>query len=215
MTDEADHHPRGGDRPGRPRGLRRPPLRPLPRGVRGRRRLQALARQDGDRGRRPPLLPHHDEPPPAAHQRRLRGAVPAGPQRRRRAARLLAGARHERLRRLGQGDRQPRHRGAQAPSARLPRRHPVLRVRGARGAGVAVQARPRRREGPHAGAQPGRRARGGVQAPRAGAAQAPGRVRRRGQRWSKSTGARRTPTAIRAEPEQSRGFPPDPTPRSD
>ena len=109
----------------RARGLRRPPLRPLPRGVRGRRRLQALARQDGDRGRRPPLLPDHDEPPSAAHQRRLRGAVPAGPQRRRRAARLLAGARHERLRRLGQGDRQPRHGGAQAPGARLPRRHAV------------------------------------------------------------------------------------------
>ena len=74
------------DRPGRPRGERRPPLRPLPRGVRGRRGLQALAGQDRDRGRRPPVLPDHDEPPPAAHQRRLRGAVPAGPQRRRRAA---------------------------------------------------------------------------------------------------------------------------------
>ena len=52
-------------------------------------------------------------------------AVPAGPQRRRRAARLLARARHERLRRLRQGDRQPRHRGAQAPGAGLPRRHAV------------------------------------------------------------------------------------------
>ena len=131
------------DRPGRPRGERRPSLRPLPRGVRGRRRLQALAGEDRHRGRRPPLLPDHDEPPPAAHQRRLRGAVPAGPQRRRRAARLLARARHERLRRLRQGDRQPRHRGAQAPGAGVPRRHAVLRVRGAREARVAVQARPR------------------------------------------------------------------------
>ena len=53
------------------------------------------------------------------------GQQPAGPQRRRRAARLLAGARHERLRRLRQGDRQPRHRGAQPPGAGLPRRHAV------------------------------------------------------------------------------------------
>ena len=60
------------NRPGRARGLRRPRLRALPRGVRGRRRLQALAGEDGDRGRRPPLLPDHDEPPPAAPQRRLR-----------------------------------------------------------------------------------------------------------------------------------------------
>ena len=54
-----------------------PRLRPLPRGVRGRRRLQALARQDGDRGRRPPVLPDHHEPPPAAHQRRLRRPSPS------------------------------------------------------------------------------------------------------------------------------------------
>ena len=32
----------------------------------------------------------------------------------------------------GQGDRQPRHRGAQPPGAGLPRRHAVRRVRGAR-----------------------------------------------------------------------------------
>ena len=35
-------------------------------------------------------------------------------------------------RRLRQGDRQPRHRGAQPPGAGLPRRHAVRRVRGAR-----------------------------------------------------------------------------------
>ena len=105
--------------------LRRPLLRPLPRGVRGRRRLQALAGEDRHRGRRPPLLPDHDEPPSAAHQRRVRGQEPAGPQRRGRPARLLAGARHERLRRLRQGDRQPRHRGAHPPGPGLPRRHAV------------------------------------------------------------------------------------------
>src|SRR4051795_10354995 len=88
------------NRPGRPRGDRSPPLRALSRGVRGRRRLQALARQDGDRGRRPPVLPHHHEPPSAPHQRRLRRREPAGPQRRRGAARVLPRARHERLRRL-------------------------------------------------------------------------------------------------------------------
>ena len=67
----------------------------------------------------------------------------------------------------GQGDRQPRHRGALPPGAGLPRRHAVLRDRGARGQGVALQARPRHGQGPHARAQPGRRARGRVQAPRA------------------------------------------------
>ena len=39
--------------------------------------LQALAGQDRDRGRRPPVLPDHDEPPPAAHQRRLRARSPS------------------------------------------------------------------------------------------------------------------------------------------
>ena len=148
-------------RPGRARGLRRPSVRALPRGVRGRRRLQALAGEDRDRGRRPPLLPDHDEPPPAAPQRRLRGGVAAGPERRRRAARLLAGARDVGLRRLRQGDRQPRDRGALAPEPGLPRRHALLRVRGARRAPVAVEARPRRGQGPHprlqAGRHPGRR----------------------------------------------------------
>ena len=41
------------DQPGRRRGVRRAPVRPLPRGVRGRRRVQALAGQDRDRGGRP------------------------------------------------------------------------------------------------------------------------------------------------------------------
>ena len=54
-------------------------------------------------------------------------------------------------RRLRQGDRQPRHRGAQAPGAGLPRRHAVRGVRGAREARVAVQARPGDRQGPHRG----------------------------------------------------------------
>ena len=95
-----------------------PSLRALPRGVRGGRRLQALAGQDRDRGGRPPVLPDHDEPPPAAPQRRLRARVPAGPQRGGGPARLLAGARDVGERRVGQGDRQPRHRGAVAPGAR-------------------------------------------------------------------------------------------------
>ena len=76
-TTQESEHARSRDRPGRARGQRRPPLRPLPRGVRGRRRVQALAGQDGDRGRRPPVLPDHDEPPPAAHQRRLRQRSPS------------------------------------------------------------------------------------------------------------------------------------------
>ena len=152
------------DRAGRARGERRPPVRPLPGGVRGRRRLQALAREDRDRVRRPPLLPDHDEPPPAAPQRRVRGEIPAGPQRRRGPAGLLAGAGHVGQRRERQGDREPRDRRAQAPRAGVPRRHAVLRVRGAGEEGVAVQARPRHREGAHARAQPGRRAGGRVQA---------------------------------------------------
>ena len=45
-------------------------------------------------------------------------------------------------RRLRQGDRQPGDRRAQPPGAGLPRRHPVRRVRGARGAASAVEARP-------------------------------------------------------------------------
>ena len=67
MSDaRADH------RPGRPRGERARAVRALSGGVRGRRRLQALAGEDRDRGRRSHVLPDHDEPPPAAHQRPLR-----------------------------------------------------------------------------------------------------------------------------------------------
>ena len=47
-------------------------VRAVLRGVRGRGRLQALARKDGHRVRRPPLLPAHDEPPPVAPGRALR-----------------------------------------------------------------------------------------------------------------------------------------------
>ena len=50
------------------------------------------------------------------------------------------------------------------------------------------QARPRRRQGPHAGAQPGRRPRRRVQAPRAGPAQDAGRARRVGRRTRSSHG---------------------------
>ncbi|CAA9511406.1 MAG: Mesaconyl-CoA hydratase, partial [uncultured Solirubrobacteraceae bacterium] len=107
------------------------------------------------------------EPPPAAPQRRLRRAVPAGPQRRGGAPRLLPRARDERLRRVGQGDRQPRHGGAQAPRTRLPRRHALRGVRGSREEGVALQARPRHGQGPHPRAQSGRGPGRRVQAARA------------------------------------------------
>ena len=57
----------------------RAPVRPPLRGLRGRRRLPALAGQDDHRVRRPPLLHDHHEPPPAAHQRLVRRArVAAG-----------------------------------------------------------------------------------------------------------------------------------------
>src|SRR4051794_39223749 len=46
-------------------------VRSVLRGVRGRRGLQALAWQDRDGVRRPPVLPAHDEPPPAAPGRAL------------------------------------------------------------------------------------------------------------------------------------------------
>ena len=64
--------------------------------------------------------------------------IAAGPQRRRRPARLLAGAGHVGQRRERQGDREPGHRRAQAPRAGVPRRHAVLRVRGAGEEGVAA-----------------------------------------------------------------------------
>ena len=58
--------------------------------------------------------------------------------------------------------------------AGVPRRHAVRGVRGARGDGVALEARPRRGEGPDRRPQAGRHAGGRVQAPRARAAQEPG-----------------------------------------
>ena len=65
------------------------------RGVRGRCDVQALARQDGHRVRRPPVLPAHDEPPPAAPRRELRRGDHAVRQERRgRQLRLLDPARH-------------------------------------------------------------------------------------------------------------------------
>jgi hypothetical protein len=63
----------GGEPPCRPDLAGVDAVRPQLRGVRGRRDLQALAGQDGDRVRRPPVLPAHDEPPPAAPGRQLRG----------------------------------------------------------------------------------------------------------------------------------------------
>ena len=71
-------------------------------------------------------------------------------------------------RRLRQGDRQPRDRGAQPPEPGLPRRHAVLRVRGARGAALAVEARPRGGQGPHPRLQAGQHAGRRVQAHGAG-----------------------------------------------
>ena len=64
----------------------RAPLRPVLRGLRDRRRLPALAGQDHDRVRRPPLLPDHDEPSPAAHQRVVRRERDRARQERRRRA---------------------------------------------------------------------------------------------------------------------------------
>ena len=89
--------------------------------------------------------------------------VAAGPQRGGGAVRLLARARHERVRHLREGDREPRDRGAQPSRAGAPRRHAVRRDRGARGAQSRPKPRPRTREGPHARAQSGRRAGGRVQ----------------------------------------------------
>ena len=62
------------------------------------------------------------------------------------------------------------------PAPGLPRRHAVRRVRGARGAALGVEARPRRRPGPHPRLQPGRDPGRRVQARGAGAAIARGRV---------------------------------------
>ena len=97
----------------------RPALRPLPRGLRPRRRLPALAGQDHHRVRRPPLLHDHHEPPPAAHQRLVRRARDgAGQERGGGQPRLLPRARHERARRERLVHRQPRGRVAAAPLAR-------------------------------------------------------------------------------------------------
>ena len=61
------------------------------------------------------------------------------------------------------------------PEPGLPRRHALLRDRGARGQAFEVEARPRRRQGPHPRAQPGRRPGRRVQAPGARPPQEPGR----------------------------------------
>ena len=73
----------------------RPPLRPLLRGLRGRRRLPALARQDHHRGRRPPVLHDHDEPPPDCTPTTgsPRTRPPHGQERGGGQPRVLAGAR--------------------------------------------------------------------------------------------------------------------------
>ena len=120
--------------------IARAPVRPLPRGLRRRRRVQALAGQDDHRVRRPPLLHDHDEPPPAAHQRLVRRAERAGPQRGGRQPRLLARARDERARRERRGDRQPRGRDAAAQVPDVPRRHDPRRDPGARRAGVVSRS---------------------------------------------------------------------------
>ena len=113
-------------------GNARSPVRPAPRGLRGRRRLPALARQDDHRVRRPPVLHDHDEPPPAAHQRVVRRERDrAEAERGRGQPRLLAGAGHERARRERGGGRQPRDRDPQARQADVPRRHHLRRHQGA------------------------------------------------------------------------------------
>ena len=74
-------------------------VRAVLRGVRGRRRVQALARKDRHRVRRPSVLPAHDEPPPAAPGRALRaGDHRLQAQRRGGQLRLLAAAGHVRAR---------------------------------------------------------------------------------------------------------------------
>ena len=79
---------RGGSRGGRHA------VRTQLRGVRGRCDVQALAGQDGHGVRRPPVLPAHHEPPPAAPRRPLRrGDDPVRAQRRGRQLRVLAAAR--------------------------------------------------------------------------------------------------------------------------
>ncbi len=126
-------------------------VRPLPGGVRGRRRLQALARQDRHRGRRSPLLPDHDEPPPAAHQRRLRRQHPAGAQRRRRAARLLARARDVRQRRFAaRRSRTSRPRSSSHPNPVFHGDTLFVETEVLETKESQVQARPRHGQGSHA-----------------------------------------------------------------
>ena len=156
-------------RPGLARGDRRAALRALSRGLRGGRHLQALAREDGDRGGRPPVLPDHDEPPPAAHQRRVRVAVPAGQERGGRARWST------RSRSACRSATSPARRSPTSPprssatrtrcstATRCTRESEVLEVRAS-----AVQAGPRRREGAHRRLQPAQRAGRDLPARRAG-----------------------------------------------
>ena len=76
------------------------------------------------------------------------------------------------------------------PQPRLPRRHPLLRVGGAGGPSLAVEAGSRRGEGAYAGLQADRRAGRGLQALGAGPARA-GRLGRsaRTNRWSRPSAA--------------------------
>ena len=119
------------------------------------------------------LLPADDEPPPAAHQRRLRGPVAAGKN-------VVAGpyvyslvfgmtvndVSGKAIANLATDE-------LSHPEPGLPRRHPVRRVRGARGPALEVEARPRRGQGPHPRLQPGRDTGGRVQAGGSGPAQEP------------------------------------------
>ena len=140
------------DQPGRARGLRRAPVRALSGGVRGGRRVQALAGQDRDRGGRPSLLPDHDEPPSAAPERRLRGQSQQGQN-------VVVGPLVYSLA-LGMSVSDVSGKAiANLATEELSHPAPVFhgdtlfaRERGARGEGVAVEARPRRGAGPHAGA---------------------------------------------------------------
>src|SRR5579864_5919524 len=187
-----------GDRSGGAGGVRRASLRALSRGVRGGGRLQALAGQDGDRGRGPPVLPADHEPPSAPHQRRLRQAVAAGAKRCRGSVCLLPDLRDDGRGCQRQGDRQSGHRGAQPPGAGVSWRHAVRRVRGARGEAVTQQARPGDGEGAHPRLQPGRGAGGRVQARCARAT--PGRCGRLGRGSDGRIGRRLTTISGRFPP---------------
>ena len=171
-------------------------VRPVLRGVRGRRGVQALAGQDGHRVRRPPVLPADDEPPPAAPGRALRRADDRLRQERRGGQlHLLAAARHVGAGRQRQGHRQPRGRVAASTCADLPRRHHLRRDDRAGQDRVAVEGRPRRRARRDPRLQPGRRR--GVRLPAQGdGAEA---VVRRGARRR----AARPPRAPAPDPRES------------